>query len=151
VPLPLAERRFDVACSKSLLPAACRKAPFPAIHDALMVVFYNQCFSEHSRCASLPPSSIAEVSHEPQANQAEACRRVCPGSTSEQNTKNQRRELKAAAQRQGWEVVKVYEDAGCQARRAATSAPGSTPSSRAVTRREVDLVPHGRSTALAAP
>ena len=33
-------------------------------------------------------------------------------STSEQTTRNQRRELKAVADRHGWEVVKVFEDAG---------------------------------------
>jgi DNA invertase Pin-like site-specific DNA recombinase len=33
-------------------------------------------------------------------------------STSKQDTDNQRRELEAVAERSGWKVVKVYEDAG---------------------------------------
>jgi DNA invertase Pin-like site-specific DNA recombinase len=33
-------------------------------------------------------------------------------STSKQDTDNQRRELEAVAKRSGWEVVKVYQDAG---------------------------------------
>ena len=35
-------------------------------------------------------------------------------STSEQTTKNQRRELIAVAKRQGWNVVEIFEDAGGQ-------------------------------------
>jgi DNA invertase Pin-like site-specific DNA recombinase len=33
-------------------------------------------------------------------------------STSKQDTDNQRRELEAVADRSGWTIVKVYEDAG---------------------------------------
>src|SRR5260370_1234247 len=33
-------------------------------------------------------------------------------STDKQTTNNQRRELEAVAERSGWEVVKVYQDAG---------------------------------------
>lgn len=33
-------------------------------------------------------------------------------STGEQTTENQRRELLAAADRLGWKVVEIYEDAG---------------------------------------
>jgi DNA invertase Pin-like site-specific DNA recombinase len=33
-------------------------------------------------------------------------------STDQQTTLNQRRELEAVAARSGWQVVKVYEDAG---------------------------------------
>jgi DNA invertase Pin-like site-specific DNA recombinase len=33
-------------------------------------------------------------------------------STSKQETSYQRRELEAVARRSGWEIVKVYEDAG---------------------------------------
>ena len=33
-------------------------------------------------------------------------------STSEQTTRNQRRELHAVAERHGWQVVATYEDAG---------------------------------------
>ncbi len=33
-------------------------------------------------------------------------------STSKQDTDNQRRELEVVAKRSGWQVVKVFEDAG---------------------------------------
>ena len=48
-------------------------------------------------------------------------------STSKQDTDNQRRELEAVAERSGWKVVKVYEDAGISGARAGISAPGLTP------------------------
>ena len=37
-------------------------------------------------------------------------------STSKQDTENQRRELQAVADRSGWKIVKVYEDAGITAK-----------------------------------
>ena len=46
-------------------------------------------------------------------------------STSKQDTENQRRELEAVAERSGWQIVKVYEDAGISGARAGLSAPGS--------------------------
>ena len=48
-------------------------------------------------------------------------------STDKQTTDNQRRELEAVAERSGWKVVKVYEDAGISGAKGATSAPASTP------------------------
>jgi len=38
-------------------------------------------------------------------------------STSKQDTENQRRELEAVADRSGWKVVNVYEDAGISRRK----------------------------------
>lgn len=61
-------------------------------------------------------------------------------STTEQNTRNQRRELKEAAERHGWEVVKVYEDAGLSGAKGRDQRPGLDALLKAVTRREVDLV-----------
>lgn len=61
-------------------------------------------------------------------------------STAEQNTRNQRRELKATAERQGWDVVKVYEDAGLSGAKGRDQRPGLDALLKAVTRREVDLV-----------
>ena len=47
-------------------------------------------------------------------------------STSEQTTRNQRRELHAVAERHGWDVVATYEDAGrgAKGRDAITNATG---------------------------
>jgi DNA invertase Pin-like site-specific DNA recombinase len=48
-------------------------------------------------------------------------------STSEQTTKNQRRELVAVAKRHGWEVVAVFEDAGVSGAKGRNGRPGSMP------------------------
>jgi DNA invertase Pin-like site-specific DNA recombinase len=61
-------------------------------------------------------------------------------STTEQNTRNQRRELKEAAERNGWEIVKVYEDAGLSGAKGRDQRPGLDALLKAVTRREIDLV-----------
>lgn len=45
-------------------------------------------------------------------------------STSEQTTRNQRRELKAVAERHGWEIVKVFEDAGVSGGKGRDERPG---------------------------
>ena len=49
-------------------------------------------------------------------------------STSEQTTKNQRRELEAVAGRHGWLVVSAFEDAGIPGPRAASNVRASMPS-----------------------
>jgi hypothetical protein len=46
-------------------------------------------------------------------------------STSEQNTRNQRRELKAVAERHGWQVVTFTRTRASPGSRAATTAQGS--------------------------
>ncbi len=45
-------------------------------------------------------------------------------STSKQDTDNQRRELEAVAERSGWKVVKVYEDAGISGAKGRDQRPG---------------------------
>jgi DNA invertase Pin-like site-specific DNA recombinase len=61
-------------------------------------------------------------------------------STSEQNTRNQRRELKAVAERHGWQVVSVYEDAGISGAKGSEHRPGLADLMKAVARREIDMV-----------
>lgn len=61
-------------------------------------------------------------------------------STSEQNTHNQRRELKAAAERHGWLVVAEFEDAGISGAKGREHRPGLDALMKAVTRRDVDMV-----------
>src|SRR3954465_10060888 len=58
-------------------------------------------------------------------------------STTEQTTRNQRRELKAVADRHGWEIVKVFEDAGISG---AKGRDGLEERLKAVARREFDMV-----------
>jgi len=61
-------------------------------------------------------------------------------STSEQTTENQRRELQAVAERAGWNVVEVYEDAGISGAKGRDKRPALDRMLKAVARREVDLV-----------
>ena len=61
-------------------------------------------------------------------------------STSDQTTKNQRRELEAVAKRQGWKVVAVFEDAGVSGAKSRSQRPGLDALLKGVARREFDLV-----------
>jgi DNA invertase Pin-like site-specific DNA recombinase len=61
-------------------------------------------------------------------------------STSEQTTANQRRELKAVAERHGWHVVAVFEDAGISGVKGREQRPGLDAMMKAIARREIDMV-----------
>jgi DNA invertase Pin-like site-specific DNA recombinase len=61
-------------------------------------------------------------------------------STSEQTTRNQRRELEAVAMRHGWEVVAVFEDAGISGAKGREGRPGLAAMMKAIARREFDMV-----------
>ena len=61
-------------------------------------------------------------------------------STSKQETGNQRRELEAVAVRSGWQVVKVYEDAGISGAKGRDQRPGLDAMLKAVNAREFDMV-----------
>jgi DNA invertase Pin-like site-specific DNA recombinase len=61
-------------------------------------------------------------------------------STSEQTTRNQRRELHAVAERHGWEVVATFEDAGISGAKGRDKRPGFDRLMMAVARREIDMV-----------
>ena len=61
-------------------------------------------------------------------------------STSEQTTRNQRRELYAVAERHGWHVVATYEDAGVSGAKGRDKRPGFDRLMMAVARREIDMV-----------
>ena len=61
-------------------------------------------------------------------------------STSEQTTKNQRRELEAVAERHGWLVVSAFEDAGISGAKGREQRPGLDALMKAVARREIDMV-----------
>ena len=60
-------------------------------------------------------------------------------STSEQTTRNQRRELHAVAERHGWHVVATYED-GVSGAKGRDKRPGFDRLMMAVARREIDMV-----------
>jgi DNA invertase Pin-like site-specific DNA recombinase len=61
-------------------------------------------------------------------------------STSKQETSNQRRELEAVAARSGWDIVKVYEDAGISGAKGRDKRPGLDAMLKAVNSKEFDMV-----------
>jgi DNA invertase Pin-like site-specific DNA recombinase len=61
-------------------------------------------------------------------------------STSKQETENQLRELSAVADRSGWEIWKVYEDAGISGAKGRDQRPGLEAIMKAVNAREFDMV-----------
>jgi DNA invertase Pin-like site-specific DNA recombinase len=61
-------------------------------------------------------------------------------STSKQETGNQRRELEAVARRSGWEIVKIYEDAGISGAKGRDKRPGLDAMMKAVNSKEFDMV-----------
>lgn len=61
-------------------------------------------------------------------------------STKEQTTENQLRELRQVAERAGWEVVRVFEDAGVSGAKGRDQRPQYDALLKAVVRREVDMV-----------
>lgn len=61
-------------------------------------------------------------------------------STKDQTTANQLRELQQVAERAGWDVVQVFEDAGISGAKGRDQRPAYDALLKAVARREVDLV-----------
>jgi DNA invertase Pin-like site-specific DNA recombinase len=61
-------------------------------------------------------------------------------STSKQETSNQRRELEAVAARSGWQIVKVFEDAGISGAKGRKDRPGLDALLKAVNAKEFDMV-----------
>jgi DNA invertase Pin-like site-specific DNA recombinase len=61
-------------------------------------------------------------------------------STDGQTVANQRRELEAAAERHGWEIVGVFEDKGVSGAKARKDRPAMKRMMEGVARREFDLV-----------
>ena len=61
-------------------------------------------------------------------------------STGEQTTENQRIELVAAAERSGWEIVGVYEDAGVSGAKGRDQRPEFNQLLKGAVRREFDVI-----------
>jgi DNA invertase Pin-like site-specific DNA recombinase len=61
-------------------------------------------------------------------------------STGEQTTENQRRELVAVAERAGWSIVDVYEDAGVSGAKGRDRRPAFDRLLKDATRRKLDMV-----------
>jgi DNA invertase Pin-like site-specific DNA recombinase len=61
-------------------------------------------------------------------------------STTGQTVKNQQRELEEAAERHGWIIVKVYQDAGISGAKGREKRPGLDAMLKGVARRDFDLI-----------
>lgn len=61
-------------------------------------------------------------------------------STKEQTTENQLRELRQVAERAGWNIVQVFEDAGISGAKGRDKRPAYDALLKAVARRQIDLV-----------
>jgi DNA invertase Pin-like site-specific DNA recombinase len=61
-------------------------------------------------------------------------------STSEQTIENQRRELRAVAERHGWQISATFADDGISGAKGRDKRPGFDALMRAMGRREIDLV-----------
>jgi DNA invertase Pin-like site-specific DNA recombinase len=61
-------------------------------------------------------------------------------STLQQDTDNQRRELEAVAERSGWDVVRIFEDAGISGAKGRGERPGLDGLMRAVNAKWFDMV-----------
>ena len=61
-------------------------------------------------------------------------------STAKQDTDNQRRELEAVADRCGWDVVCIYEDAGISGAKGRDKRPGLDSMMKAVNAKRFDMV-----------
>lgn len=61
-------------------------------------------------------------------------------STDKQTTENQRRELEAVAERSGWKVVMIYEDAGISGAKGRDKRPGLDEMMKAVNAKEFDMI-----------
>jgi DNA invertase Pin-like site-specific DNA recombinase len=61
-------------------------------------------------------------------------------STTEQTVENQERELRAVAERAGWQITAVFTDAGISGAKGRDKRPGFDQLLKAATRREFDMV-----------
>lgn len=61
-------------------------------------------------------------------------------STDDQTTDNQRRELQAAAEARGWQVITFYEDAGISGAKGRDKRPGLDTMLKDATRRKFDVI-----------
>jgi hypothetical protein len=88
------------------------------------------------------PSAISagERAMGPQTRRAKRVALYLRVSTSEQTTRNQRRQLQAVAKRHGWQIVAVFEDEGISGAKGRDVRPGLDALLKAVARREVDMV-----------
>jgi hypothetical protein len=91
--------------------------------------------------ASSGRASALKVSLPDKLTAPDTKRKVEAGlSTSKQDTDNQHRELEAVAERSGWKVVKIYEDAGISGAKGRDRRPWLDAMMKAVNAKEFDMV-----------
>jgi predicted site-specific integrase-resolvase len=105
--------------------------------DGVKCVSEKQLIIEHQHLC-LWPHSAHEAPMSPKSPKRVAL--YLRVSTSEQTTRNQRRELHAVAERHGWHIVATYEDAGVSGAKGRDKRPGFDRLMMAVARREIDMV-----------
>ena len=89
--------------------------------DGLKCVSEKQLIVEHNSLYVAAPSPPEPLMSPKKPKRVALYLRV---STSEQTTRNQRRELHAVAERHGWHVVATYEDAGVSGAKGRDKRPG---------------------------
>jgi DNA invertase Pin-like site-specific DNA recombinase len=128
-------------------PATCSTNPFKTRSENLkpindrehcISVFINHLIIEHNSVYSVAPLKQPGAPMSPKKPKRVAL--YLRVSTSEQTTRNQRRELHAVAERHGWEIVATYEDAGVSGANGRDKRPGFDQLMIAVARREIDMV-----------
>jgi DNA invertase Pin-like site-specific DNA recombinase len=100
-------------------------------------VFVNHLIVEHNSLYVAAPASTGAPMSPKKPKRVALYLRV---STSEQTTRNQRRELHAVAERHNWHVVTTFEDAGISGAEGRDKRPGFDRLMMAVARREIDMV-----------
>jgi len=115
---------------------AVRPTPVNAIRKTRLT------YDQDSRVVSALRSLLARASMMANRNMGLHMKRVAiypRVSTSKQDTDNQRRELLAVAARLGWDVVRVYEDAGISGAKGRDKRPGLDAMLKAVNAKEFDM------------
>jgi DNA invertase Pin-like site-specific DNA recombinase len=83
---------------------------------------------------------MSSVASKPAATPSKRVALYLRVSTAEQNVENQRRELRAVAERHGWQIVAEYVDPGISGAKGRDHRPGFEGLHQAMTRREFDQV-----------
>jgi DNA invertase Pin-like site-specific DNA recombinase len=105
-------------------------------------VFNNYCIYEHATILWLLKTAKggADAMNAKRTSKPKRVALYLRVSTAEQTTRNQRRELKAVAERHGWDVACIFEDAGVSGAKGRDDRPGLDALLKAVARREIDMV-----------
>jgi DNA invertase Pin-like site-specific DNA recombinase len=117
---------------KPYLEIAFRKPGFPRL---------SRCCRTHAeRCCFLHMQVLVSAYQEAHMTKTKRAALYLRVSTDGQTTENQRRDLEAAAEARGWQVVTTYEDAGISGGKGRDKRPGLDAMLKGATRRKFDVV-----------